>query len=129
MTGDGVTTGPRVLLIEDVDPVRDLSWHALGRARFTVETAGTAGECLALLAERRYAAIVANASLSEFPPLDWLAALRGAAPSTPLICYVDPLCAWGLEAVSREFRPATVLAIPFAPEDLVAAVREALGGR
>jgi DNA-binding response OmpR family regulator len=57
----------------------------LGHADFEVDTAATATEALDRLATRRYAVIVADCVLPGLPVLDWLAALRGAAPTTPLI--------------------------------------------
>jgi DNA-binding response OmpR family regulator len=54
---------------------------------FEVDTAATAAEALAHLATRPYAGIIADCILPGLPILDWLAALRGAAPRTPLVLY------------------------------------------
>jgi DNA-binding response OmpR family regulator len=75
----------RVLIVEDVGPCATSSATCLGPAGFEVDTVATATEALDRLATRRYAVIVADCVLPGLPVLDWLAALRGAAPTTPLI--------------------------------------------
>jgi DNA-binding response OmpR family regulator len=67
-------------LVEDAAPVLDVLREALERAGFAVDTARTATETMGSLTARRYAAIVADCMLPDLTPLDWLAALRGAAP-------------------------------------------------
>jgi DNA-binding response OmpR family regulator len=76
---------------------------ALGRAGREIDTAATATEALDRLATRQYTVIVADCGLPVLPVLDWLAGLRGAARTTPLILHtgrLEPgvLAAEGLDA-------------------------------
>jgi DNA-binding response OmpR family regulator len=74
-----------------------------------VDTAQTATEAMELLAGRRYAAIVADCVLPDLPPLDWLAALRGAAPGMPLVVYSGPVVLDDLPHLARDWGVAAVL--------------------
>jgi DNA-binding response OmpR family regulator len=76
---------PRVLVVEDVSALGDVIRDALAQAEFVVDTAATSAEALDRLAARPYAAIVADCILPDQPVLAWLAALRGATRTTPLI--------------------------------------------
>jgi DNA-binding response OmpR family regulator len=115
---------PRVLVVDDVDSLRDVFREALGHAGFEVDTAATATEALDRLAIRHYAVIIADCVLPGLPVLDWLATLRGAALSTPLI-----LCSGTigdeLTRYAADFQ-AAVLQKPFSVGQLVAAVRAAM---
>ncbi len=101
---------------------------ALWRAGFDVESASMATEAVELLASRRYAAIVADCFLPDLAPLDWLAALRGVAPKTPLVIYSGSLRLEELRRQARDFGAVAVLEKPFSPAQLVEAVRAALKG-
>ncbi len=78
-----MTRQPRVLLVDDASPVLSVLRDTLAQAGFEVATAPTATEALELLNRRQYAVIAAESFLPDLSPLDWLAALRGAAPGTP----------------------------------------------
>jgi DNA-binding response OmpR family regulator len=112
---------PRVLVVEDVEPLRDVLRHA----GFEVDTAATATEALDRLATLRYALIIADCVLPGLPVLDWLAALRGAAPTTPLVLCSGTI---GDEPTRQaaDFRAAGVLEKPFSVGQLLAAVRAAV---
>jgi two-component system, OmpR family, copper resistance phosphate regulon response regulator CusR len=121
-------------MVEDAGPVLDVLRESLERAGFEVDTARTATAAVELLATWRYAVIVADCFLPDLPPLDWLAAMRGAAPGTPLVLYSGTLGLEELRDHATGFGAAAVLEKPFAPAQLVAAVREAVakppdGGR
>jgi DNA-binding response OmpR family regulator len=88
-----------------------------------VETATAGAERLTV---RRYAAILSDCVLPDLPPLEWLAVARGAAPATPLVVYSGAVHLDELRELAREWRVAAVLAKPFSPAPLVAAVREAI---
>ncbi len=118
---------PRVLMVEDAGPVLGVFRDALGRAGFEVETAGTAAEAVELLAGRRYAAIVADCFLPDLAPLDWLAAVRGVAPTSPFVVYSGSIRLEELRAHAADFRAVAVLEKPLAPARLVAAVQRAMG--
>ena len=64
--------------------------------------------------------------LPDLPPLEWLAVARGAAPTTPLVIYSGAVHLDELKGLARDWRVAAVLAKPFLPAQLVAAVRGAI---
>lgn len=105
--------------------VLDTLREALDDAGFDIDTAATPTEALDRLATRPYAGIVADCILPGLPVLDWLAALRGAAPRTPLI-----LCSGAigdeLTIYATECGAVAVLEKPFSGEQLRAAMRAAL---
>jgi DNA-binding response OmpR family regulator len=117
---------PRVLLVEDDDAVRDILWESLEQADFAVDTAQTAAEGVEKLATRPYAAIATDCVLPDLTPLDWMVALRGAAPVTPLVLYSGTVTSDDLHLLGRDWAAAAVLEKPFKPTRLVAAVRAAI---
>jgi DNA-binding response OmpR family regulator len=118
----------RILVVEDAGDVRDVFRDALGHAGFEVDTAATATEAVDCLATRRYAVIVADCGLPDLPTLDWLASLRGAAPTTPLVLCSGMLVGDELRRQTADFRAVAVLEKPFSLGQLVAAVRRAIDG-
>jgi DNA-binding response OmpR family regulator len=117
-------------MTEAIEVLREV----LGRTGFEVDTAQTATEAAERLTARRYAAILSDCVLPDLPPLGWLAVARGAAPTTPLVVYSGAVHLDELKRLAREWRVAAVLAKPFSPAELVAAVRGAIatganGGR
>jgi DNA-binding response OmpR family regulator len=114
------------LLVEDTAAVRDLVRESFEGAGFEVDTAQTATEGAERLAARGYAAILSDCVLPDLPPLEWLAVARGAAPTTPLVVYSGAVHLDELKGLAREWRVAAVLAKPFSPAQLVAAVREVI---
>ena len=91
-----------------------------------METASTANEAVGLLATERYAVIVADCFLPDLPLLDWLAALRSVAPTTPLVVYSGSIRLEELRAHAANFRAAAVLEKPCAPARLVEDVQRAM---
>jgi DNA-binding response OmpR family regulator len=117
-------------MTEAIEVLREV----LGRTGFEVDTAQTATEAAERLTARRYAAILSDCVLPDLPPREWLAVARGAAPTTPLVVYSGAVHLDELKRLAREWRVAAVLAKPFSPAELVAAVRGAIatganGGR
>jgi DNA-binding response OmpR family regulator len=98
----------------------------LDQAGFEVASASTATEAIDVISGCRYAAIVADCSLPDLPPLDWLAALRSVAPSAPLILLSGLVSLQDAQRLVVEFRAATRLKKPCAPDELVAAVKRAI---
>jgi DNA-binding response OmpR family regulator len=92
-----------------------------------VDTATTAREALDCLATRHYAVIVAGCVLQGLPVLDWLATLRGAALSTPLILWSETI-GDELTGYAADFGAVAVMTKPFNVGQLVAAVRRAIAG-
>ncbi len=119
---------PRVLLVDDASPVLNVLRDTLALAGFEVATAPTATDALELLNNRQYAVIAAESFLPDLSALDWLAALRGAAPGTPLILYAGSSRLEELRTHARGFGAFAVLEKPFSPAQLVEAVRVALKG-
>jgi DNA-binding response OmpR family regulator len=91
-----------------------------------VDTAQTATEAVEKLATRRYAAIVTDCVLPDLAPLDWLAAVRRAAPDTSLVLYSGTIVVDELHGLARDWGAAAVLEKPFKPAQLVEAVRQAI---
>jgi DNA-binding NtrC family response regulator len=117
---------PRLLLIEDDHSLRGIMREILARGGFEVETASRAAEAVNLLATHRYAAIVSDCRLPDLLPLDWLAALRGAAPTTPLILVSGLIGPSDAQRLALECRAFAVLEKPFPAEQLVTAVKRAI---
>jgi DNA-binding response OmpR family regulator len=117
---------PRLLLVEDTAPVLDVMRESLVDAGFDVDTAKTATEAVERLGERRYAAILSDCVLPDLPPLEWLAVARRVVPATPLVIYSGAVHLAELQELARAWRVAAVLAKPFSPAQLVAAVRGAI---
>ena len=108
--------------------LREVIRDTLDAAGFEVDTAAASAEALDRLATRRsYAAVIADCVLPDLPVLDWLAALRGAAPTTPLILSSGAI-SYELKSYAADFGAVAVLEKPFSGEQLVAAVREAIEG-
>jgi DNA-binding response OmpR family regulator len=116
----------RLLLVEDARLVREVLSESLTQADFHVDTAGTATEAMEWLSIRRYAAIVADGILPDLSPMDWLAAIRGAAPETPIVLYSGTVALEDLQQLARQWEVAAVLEKPFTPAELVVAVRVAI---
>jgi DNA-binding response OmpR family regulator len=117
---------PRLLLVEDTAPVLDVMRESLVDVGFDVDTAKTATEAVERLGERRYAAILSDCVLPDLPPLEWLAVARRVVPATPLVIYSGAVHLAELQELARAWRVAAVLAKPFSPAQLVAAVRGAI---
>jgi DNA-binding response OmpR family regulator len=119
----------RLLLVEDARLVREALSESLVAAGFAVDPASTAAEAVEWLSTRRYAAIVADCVLPDLSPSDWLAAIRGAAPATPVVLYSGALTLHDLQPLAHDWEVAAVLEKPFAPAALVAAVWAAIRPR
>jgi DNA-binding response OmpR family regulator len=116
----------RLLLVEDAASVLNVFREALGHAGFDVDTARSATEAVDRLGTCAYAAIVTDCVLSDLAPLDWLAALRGAAPTTPLVLYSVTDVLESLKGHARDWGAVATLEKPVKPAELVAAVRMAV---
>jgi DNA-binding NtrC family response regulator len=117
----------RVLLVEDHAALRSAMLGALEVAGFEAIWAGDAAEALEVLGERRIDIVVADYYLPGITGLDLLAAIKGAAPGTPLILY------WGmteeLAEEARDFGVRAVLEKPVSNARLVEVVRDAVASR
>jgi DNA-binding NtrC family response regulator len=116
-------------LVQEAGPVLEVFREALAGVGFEIESAQTAVDAVDLLATRHYAVIITDCALPDLPPLDWLAAVRGEAPGTPLVVYSDPIVVADFQDHAPGFGAVAVLQRPLTPAQLVAAVHRALGAR
>jgi DNA-binding response OmpR family regulator len=117
---------PRILLVEDNPDVRDVVRESLQDGGFEVDAAHTATEAFERLTVGQYAAILSDCVLPDLPPLEWLAVARSVAPVTPLVVYSGAVHLDELRELASDWGVAAVLAKPFSPSQLVAAVRAAV---
>ncbi len=104
---------------------------ALEAAGFETIAVGDVTEALDALAQRRFDVVLADYLLPGFSGLELLAAIKNAAPRTPLILYSGSMTK-ALAAEAQDSGVAAVLETPISVERLVEAVRAALprdGGR
>ena len=119
---------PRVLVVEDSRTVRAALLEALHGPGFEVLAAGDATAALDLLAQRRFAVVLADYQLPGMTGLDLLATLRGAHSEAPLILYSAYMTP-ELAAQARDFGVTAVLEKPVSLERLVEVVCDALDSR
>ena len=108
----------RLLLVEAARLVRDVLYDRLVDAGFDVDTARTSTEAVERLTDQRYAAIVTDCVLPNLAPIDWLGAIRGVAPDTPLVLYSGIVVPDDLQHLACDWGAAAVLEKPFAPAEL-----------
>lgn len=118
---------PRVLVVEDEPEILRLVQTALEEAGMQVTGAPREGEALKRLREGRYAVVVTDLYVTRGQEeLESIAALLREAGATP----VGVMSGWPVEdEVARAAGVAFVLRKPFAMEELVRAVEEALAER
>jgi DNA-binding response OmpR family regulator len=116
----------RILVVElDPETLRRVS-EALRAAGFEVDVATRVVDGLDALADRPYDVVLADYEMPDLPGLSLLAALEGAAPTTPRILYAEVVTD-DLRAQALGFGIAAVLAKPVLLEILLDAVEAALG--
>lgn len=118
---------PRVLVVEDEPEILRLVQTALEEAGMQVTGAPREGEALKRLREGRYAVVVTDLYVTRGQEeLESIAALLREAGAIP----VGVMSGWPVEdEVARAAGVAFVLRKPFAVEELVRAVEEALAER
>jgi DNA-binding response OmpR family regulator len=114
----------RVLVIEDDGAVLEAFCEALRHAGFDADGAATMNDALALLATRRYVAMVTDLGLPDVPSIDTLAALRGAAPHSAII-VCSAMLTDELQDLAGIFGAAALLEKPVALDQLVETVARA----
>jgi DNA-binding response OmpR family regulator len=125
-SGPEVWPPDRILVVE-LDPVtqRRVS-ETLRAAGFEVDVATSVVDGLDALADRTYDVVLADYEMPDLPGLSLLAALEGAAPTTPRILYAEVVTD-ELRAQALGFGIFAVLAKPALLEVLLDAIEAALG--
>jgi CheY-like chemotaxis protein len=119
----------RVLVVEDVPPLRDLMMLVLRHNRHTVEAAATAGEALLKLQQSRFDIVVSDLSLgSDMTGWDLAGAIRDTWPHVEFV-----LVTGSAEGISSEWAAKAgvdaVLSKPYRSADLQAVVSRVADSR
>lgn len=120
------TSRPRVLVVDDEPLLRTTVCRVLRREGFAVEEAASGDEALALAVRAPFALVVSDIEMPGMTGVELLAALTDCGSDLPVLL----MSGHGLEqvrAAQRLHRQVRgVLAKPFTPTELLAAVRHAL---
>jgi len=118
---------PRVLLVEDEEPLRRILARNLSRRGYRVTEAASAAEAITFLrAGEPFDALLLDVNLPDQTGWDVLRALDGANTDVPPVIVMT-----ALRPVRRrldEFHPAAVLLKPFPVDALVRLVGRVTGG-
>ena len=116
-----------VLLVDDEEMVRELVRECLEGAGYGVVAASSGDEALRLCAEgpRHFALVITDRVMPDMRGEELVARLRQSQPDLRAICMSGYANNNPTEDAG-EARPTTLLEKPFAPADLMRAVREAL---
>ena len=117
---------PAVHIIDDDDAVRDSLAVLLEIRGVPVVTYGSAEAFLAALAEGAEGCVVTDVQMPGMNGLDLLAKVRADGHALPVI-VATARGGRSLAAEAMARGAAALLEKPFAPDDLVAAVNEAMG--
>ena len=119
MGHDGATLPPRVMVVEDDEPLREAMVRALARAGYRVVAAGCGADALEAGRATRPDAAVIDVFLGDAGGLGVARDLRRDLPGVPVL-FVTGL---SLPAVRQALAPAPVLFKPFTRRQLVASLR------
>ena len=109
---------PRVLLVEDEEPLRRILARNLARRGYQVAEAGSAAEAIALLrAGGSFDALLLDVNLPDLTGWDVLRALNGANADVPPVIVITAVRP--VRQRLDEFHPAAVLLKPFPVDALV----------
>lgn len=125
--GSNAVRGAVVLLVEDDEDIRDMSSAVLRRAGVKVHTADSTGSALEQVRSTTFDAAVMDWNLQDQTGSDILTVLRDQHPKLfqhTIVVTGDLLSIPGRHDAETFGRP--VLAKPFRPSDLVAALRDLL---
>jgi DNA-binding response OmpR family regulator len=117
---------PRVLLVEDEEPLRRILVRNLARRGYRVTEAGSAAEAIALLrAGGLFDALLLDVNLPDQTGWDVLRALKGVNADVPPVIVLTALRP--VRQRLDEFHPAAVLLKPFPVDALVRLVGRVTG--
>ena len=111
----------RILVVDDEDLVRDYFENALTAGGYEVDLAATAERAYALLAEREYALVIADWWLDDGNGLSIANDASGRGAKT----FVSS--GFQLELLGENAQRHRLVRKPVSPNDLLAAVRDAIG--
>jgi DNA-binding response OmpR family regulator len=114
----------RVLVVEDDPRTLDVFCEALRRAGFEVESAVSVAAAIDALRRAPIHLIVSNLGLPDASPVDVLAALRAAAPNSPIV-VCSGFVTDEVKAHAVDFGVAAVLEKPVTLRRLVETVEAA----
>ncbi len=118
-----VSTGARILLVEDERAVRELLTIALERAGFQVEPAGSGTEALAVFPKRPFDLILTDVVMPGMTGVDMVSRIHAIRPDVPVLF---------MSGYSHETRveslPGRFVSKPFTIDRLINEMRAAISG-
>jgi CheY-like chemotaxis protein len=120
--------GQSILLVDDERAIREIARSVLTLADFTVVTAPTGAEALRLFSEANgnVAAVIVDMVMPEMDGAQFIAAIHGVAPATPVIA-MSGLPALRTAASQAAAGPVKFLQKPFTADELLESIHDALG--
>jgi DNA-binding response OmpR family regulator len=117
---------PRVAIIEDDTDTRDISSLILSSEGFAVSTFAACDKALPQVLSHPPALILLDLNLqtSSLTPQQFVEAVRSAQPGAKILLVS---ASSSVATIAKSMGVAHYVAKPFGPEELVAAVRKALG--
>jgi two-component system phosphate regulon response regulator OmpR len=110
-----------ILVVEDDPSSSEMLAEMLQLDDYTVEVAATAGEALAALRDRRFAAVLLDLTMPGMTREELIEALRGLRAPSPLIVF-SARPAPEVRAVADRLRAAAVLPKPSDMDDMLATI-------
>ena len=119
-------SGPRVLVVDDERPIRDVVAEALRESGYEVETASNGAEALHYIARSRPDAIILDLMMPVMDAAGFIRLLR-LNPSSAGLPIIILSAAYAPDDEAHRLGASACLTKPFKLEELVAAVEHALG--
>lgn len=116
----------RLLVVDDEEVICRACRRILSGHGFQVETSSDAIEGLCMAAEKNYAAIILDIKMAPLDGIQFLERLRKAKPGVPVI-FITGYPTVHNAASAIRLGATDYITKPFAPEQVVGAVRKSLG--
>src|ERR1700733_8208654 len=107
-----------VLIVDDEADIRDSLEAILREEDYTVTTAGTAAEALALLRDAAYQAVLLDIWLPDGDGLDVLAKIKGSHPAEPVVDSPEVIMISGHGTIEAAVRATKLGAYDFLEKPL-----------
>lgn len=120
--------GARVLVVDDEADVCSVMADTLAFAGYDVESTTEGEEALRLLEHRPFDVVVSDIAMPRLGGLELLAAIQRRSPAVAVV-LVTGLASQAIAERAAEQGAVSYIEKPFQPDDLVAAVGQALGRR